>query len=59
VAEGALNQLSATEDAGEISVALTAQMPLPLIPAFLVPLFVMPHLTGPLESRRLTDALNN
>jgi hypothetical protein len=43
---------------GELSIALMAQMPLPLIPAFLVPLFVMPHLTGP-QSRRLTDALNN
>jgi hypothetical protein len=59
VADGTLNQLWATGAAGEISIAPMAQMPLLLIPAFLVPLFFMLHLTGLLQSRRMTQTLGN
>ena len=55
VSDGALNQVLATGAAGEISIAPMAQMPLLLIPAYLVPLFAMLHLTGLLQSRRMTQ----
>jgi hypothetical protein len=53
VGTGALNQLLATGAAGEITTTPMAQMPLVLIPAFLVPLFVMLHLTGLYQARKL------
>jgi hypothetical protein len=59
VSDGALNQVLATGAAGEISIAPMAQLPLLLIPAYLVPLFAMLHLTGLLQSRRMTQTLSS
>jgi hypothetical protein len=39
--------------AGEITTAPMAQLPLVLIPAYLVPLFVMLHLAALAQARRL------
>jgi hypothetical protein len=51
VGTGTLNQLFATDAAGEITTTPMAQMPLILIPAFLVPLFVMLHVTSLFQGR--------
>jgi hypothetical protein len=42
--------------AGNVTTAAMAQLPLVLIPAFLVPLFVMLHLTALLQARQLMRA---
>jgi hypothetical protein len=55
VGTGTLNQLFATDAAGEITTTPMAQMPLILIPAFLVPLFVMLHVTTLFQGLRVTD----
>jgi hypothetical protein len=52
VGGAAINQSLATGAAGEVTVAPMAQMPLVLIPAYLVPLFVMLHLTSLFQARR-------
>ena len=46
VGTGTLSQLLATDAAGGITTTPMAQMPLVLIPAYLVPLFVMLHVTA-------------
>src|SRR5262249_58677150 len=46
VALGTRNRILATGAAGEITTEPMAEMPLVLIPAFLVPLFFMFHLTA-------------
>jgi hypothetical protein len=53
VSIGAINSSLATGAPGEITVAPMAQMPLVLIPAYFVPLFVMLHLTALFQARRL------
>jgi len=45
--------LVATGAAGDVTVTAMAQMPLVLIPAFLVPLFMMLHLTALFQARQL------
>ena len=57
VSIGAINTSLATGAPGEITVAPMAQMPLVLIPAYLVPLFVMLHLAALFQARR--PALSN
>jgi hypothetical protein len=42
----------ATGAVGEATVASMAQLPLLLIPAYLVPLFVMLHVTALIQARR-------
>lgn len=51
VSDGALHQLRASGAQGA-SIAPMAMMPLVFIPAFLVPLFVMLHITAIIQSRR-------
>jgi hypothetical protein len=51
VGTGALSQLFTTGAVGEVTTTPMAQMPLVLIPAFLVPLFVMLHVTGLYQAR--------
>jgi hypothetical protein len=49
----AVNQIHATGAAGEITVAPMAELPLLLVPAYLVPLFFIWHLTALFQARRL------
>jgi len=56
VTTGALNRALATGAAGEITTAPMAELPLLLIPGFLVPLFIMLHLTALFQARRLALA---
>ena len=58
VSDAALNQSLATGAAGEVTVAPMAQMPLVLVPAYLVPLFVMLHLTALFQARRQDVSAN-
>jgi hypothetical protein len=53
VSSGAINSLLATGAPGEVTTAPMAQLPLVLIPAYLVPLFVMLHLSSLFQARRL------
>lgn len=53
VSIGALSSTLALGVAGEITTAPMAQLPLLLIPAYFVPLFVMLHLTALFQVRRL------
>ena len=52
VSTGALSSALATGAPGEITTAPMAQLPLVLIPAYLVPLFVMLHAAALFQSRR-------
>jgi hypothetical protein len=52
VSNAALIQSRATGAVGELTVAPMAQLPLLLIPAYLVPLFVMLHVTALSQARR-------
>jgi hypothetical protein len=53
VGTGTINQILATGAAGEVTVAPMAQLPLLLVPAYLVPLFFVWHLTALFQARRL------
>jgi hypothetical protein len=53
VSSATINQILATGAAGEVTVAPMAQLPLLLVPAYLVPLFFMWHLTALFQARRL------
>ncbi|HET8563561.1 MAG TPA: hypothetical protein VFM35_06795 [Candidatus Binatia bacterium] len=53
VGTGALSSALATGVAGEVTTAPMAQLPLLLIPAYLVPIFVMLHLAALFQARRL------
>jgi len=53
VGTGALSSALATGVAGEVTTAPMAQLPLLLIPAYLVPIFVMLHLATLFQARRL------
>src|SRR6516164_3450451 len=53
VGTAAVNQMLATGAAGEVTVAPMAQLPLLLVPAYLVPLFFIWHLTALFQARRL------
>jgi hypothetical protein len=59
VGNGGLSQLAATGAAGEITTTPMAQLPMLLIPAFGVPLFLMLHLTGLFQAWRLSHADND
>jgi len=52
VGVAALVQTQATGAVGEVTVAPMARLPLLLVPAYLVPLFIMLHLTALLQARR-------
>lgn len=56
VATGALSSTLATGVPGEITTAPMAQLPLLLIPAYLVPIFVMLHVVALMQARRLARA---
>jgi hypothetical protein len=51
---GTMSALFATGAPREISTAAMASLPLLLIPAFMVPLFLMLHTAALMQSRRLT-----
>lgn len=51
VAVGGLSSALASDVAGEVTTAPMAQLPLVLIPAYLVPLFVMLHLAALFQAR--------
>ena len=53
VGTGALGSALATGAAGEITTRPMAELPLVLIPGFLVPLFIMLHVAALLQARRL------
>jgi hypothetical protein len=53
VGSAAVNQMLATGAAGEVTVAPMAQLPLLLVPAYLVPLFFIWHLAALFQARRL------
>ena len=53
VSSATINQILATGAAGEVTVAPMAQLPLLLVPAYLVPLFFIWHLTALFQARRL------
>jgi hypothetical protein len=53
VGTATINQLLETGAAGEVTVAPMAQLPLLLVPAYLVPLFFIGHLTALFQARRL------
>src|SRR5262249_48393767 len=53
VGNAALVQTNATGAVGEVTVAPMAQLPLLLVPAYLVPLFIMLHLSALLQARRV------
>jgi hypothetical protein len=53
VGTGALGSVLATGAAGEITTRPMAELPLVLIPGFLVPLFIMLHVAALLQARRL------
>jgi hypothetical protein len=53
VGVAALVQTQATGAVGEVTVAPMAQLPLLLVPAYLVPLFTMLHLSALLQARRV------
>jgi hypothetical protein len=53
VGNAAVNQMLATGAAGEVTAAPMAQLPLLLVPAYLVPLFFIWHITALFQSRRV------
>jgi hypothetical protein len=53
VSIGAATTILATGAPGELTVAPMAQMPLVMIPAYFVPLFIMLHLTALFQARRV------
>jgi hypothetical protein len=53
VSSATINQILATGAAGEVTVAPMAQLPLLLVPAYLVPLFFIWHLTALFQARRV------
>jgi hypothetical protein len=53
VGNAALLQTQATGALGEVTVAPMAQLPLLLIPAYLVPLFIMLHVSALFQARRV------
>jgi hypothetical protein len=53
VGTATINQILATGAAEEVTVAPMAQLPLLLVPAYLVPLFFIWHLTALFQARRL------
>jgi len=57
VGTGAISSMLASGAPGEVTTAPMAQLPLVLIPAYLVPLFVMLHLTSLFQERRLSTVL--
>jgi hypothetical protein len=56
ISTGALASGLATGFAGEITTAPMAQLPLVLIPAYLVPIFFMLHLTALFQARRVASS---
>jgi hypothetical protein len=56
VSVGGLSSALASGVAGEVTTAPMAQLPLVLIPAYLVPLFVMLHLAALFQARRQAPA---
>ena len=52
ITDGAMNALHATGAQGQITTGVMAQLPLALIPVYLVPIFFMLHITSLLQSRR-------
>jgi hypothetical protein len=52
VSAGGLSSMLATGSAGEVTTSPMAQLPLVLIPAYLVPLFVMLHLAALFQAKR-------
>jgi hypothetical protein len=55
VGTGAISSMLASGAPGEVTTAPMAQLPLVLIPAYLVPLFVMLHLSSLFQARRLAS----
>jgi hypothetical protein len=53
VVTATINRILATGAAGEVTVAPMAQLPLLLVPAYLVPLFFIWHLAALFQARRL------
>ena len=53
VSNATINQILATSAAGEVTVAAMTQLPLLLVPAYLVPLFFIWHLTALFQARRV------
>jgi len=51
ITDGALNAMHSTGAPGQITTGVMAQLPLALIPIYLVPLFFMLHVTSLLQSR--------
>lgn len=60
VSTGALSSALAVGVAGEVTTAPMAQLPLVLVPAYFVPLFIMAHLAALFQARRkhLVEAYN-
>ncbi|MBI4527074.1 MAG: hypothetical protein HY695_25030 [Deltaproteobacteria bacterium] len=56
VSTGALSSALAAGVAGEVTTGPMAQLPLVLIPAYFVPLFIMLHLAALFQARRLTNS---
>jgi hypothetical protein len=52
ITDGAINAVHATDAPGQITTGVMAQLPLALIPVYLVPIFFMLHITSLLQSRR-------
>jgi hypothetical protein len=59
VSNAAGNQILATGAAGQVTVAPMSQLPLLLVPAYLVPLFFIWHLTALFQARRLVPQRNS
>jgi hypothetical protein len=57
VSVGGLISVLASGSAGEVTTAPMARLPLVLIPAYLVPLFVMLHLAALFQARRLASSM--
>jgi hypothetical protein len=57
VGTGALASAIATGVAGEVTTSSMAQLPLVLIPAYLVPIFMMLHMAALFQARRLSGNL--
>lgn len=56
VSMGGLSSVLATGSPGEVTTAPMARLPLLLIPAYLVPIFVMLHLSALFQARRVVPA---
>lgn len=57
VSTGALSSALASGAAGEVTTAPMAQLPLVLIPAYFVPIFIMLHAAALIQARRLARDL--